>query len=68
MIINRYAVCSERGGKPVTRLVCESKPEAEAALEQIKKDDASRPERSYWVAELGPEAEAWRWFAVDKAK
>ena len=63
MIVVRYAVCSERQGKPVTRAVCESRSDAEKALEQLRQADRATPESAYWVAELGPECEAWRFLA-----
>ena len=63
MIVVRYAVCSERAGKPVTRAVVEDRAEAKRVLEEIQRKDATQPEETYWIAELGPEAEAWRWLA-----
>ena len=61
MIVVRYAVCSERQGKAVTRAVLEARAEAERLLEQLRQSDGTTPESAYWVAELGPECEAWRW-------
>lgn len=55
-----YAVCSERARKPVTRAVCGSRPEAEQLLQRLRREEATDPEQSYWIAELGPESEAWR--------
>ena len=66
MIITRYAVCSDNGSKPVTRIVCDTKVEADKALVRIKELDAAALEAKYWIAELGPECEAWRWLAPDK--
>ncbi len=63
MIVVRYAVCSERQGKPVTRVVVDSRTEADRALERVREADASSLEQEYWIAELGPEAESWRWLA-----
>ncbi len=63
MILTRYAVCSERRGKPVTRLVCDTKGEADKALERFKQREVEDPEDDYWIAELGPETEGWRWLA-----
>jgi hypothetical protein len=63
MILVRYAVCSERQGKPITRIVVDARVDADRALEQIRAQDVANPETSYWVAELGPEAESWRWLA-----
>ena len=65
MIVVRYAVCSERQGKPVTRVVVESRAEADRALERVRELDASSLEHDYWIAELGPEAESWRWLAPE---
>lgn len=65
MITVRYAVCSEHGKKPVTRLVVESRAEADRALERIRQQDMQSPEAAYWIAELGPECEAWRWLAKE---
>lgn len=61
MIVTRYAVCSARKQKPVTRAVCDSRAEAEKVLGRIRERDVRDPEESYWIAELGPESEAWRW-------
>lgn len=66
MIVVRYAVCSERENKPVTRIVCESKADSERELERIKNEDGGDLAASYWVAELGPECEAWRWLGHDR--
>jgi hypothetical protein len=67
MIVVRYAVCSERQGKPVTRAVVESRTEAERTLERIRQRDLASPEESYWIAELGPECEAWRHLVPEQA-
>ncbi len=64
MIVVRYAVCSARERKPVTRLVCESRGEAERELERLRRQD-NDPESEYWLAELGPECEAWRHLGRD---
>jgi hypothetical protein len=60
MIVVRYAVCSAREAKPVTRLVADTRQEAERALERMRQHDAGGPEDAYWIAELGPECDAWR--------
>ncbi len=65
MIVVRYAVCSERQGKPVTRAVVESRAEADRALERVRQRDLGNLEASYWIAELGPEAESWRWLVPE---
>ena len=65
MIVVRYAVCSERENKPVTRAVCESKADSEQELERIKNEDGGDLGMTYWVAELGPECESWRWLGRD---
>ncbi|MBN1960564.1 MAG: hypothetical protein JW841_06435 [Deltaproteobacteria bacterium] len=65
MIIVRYAICSERQGKPVTRMVVESRVDADNALEQIREQDRANPETTYWIAELGSESESWRWLAPE---
>jgi hypothetical protein len=65
MIAVRYAVCSERQGKPVTRAVVSSRADAEAALEQARRADLANLEASYWIAELGPESDAWRKLAPE---
>jgi len=64
MIVVRYAVCSERQGKAVTRVILESRTEAERTLEHLRQNDGTTPESSYWVAELGPECESWRWLVA----
>ena len=63
MILTRYAICSERKRKPITRLVCDTRAQAEAELERIRKEDHEDPESDYWIVELGSECEAWRWLA-----
>ena len=63
MIVARFAVCSERNTKPVTRAVCDSRAEADKVLEQIRATDSADPEESYWIAAVGPETEGWRWLA-----
>ena len=60
MLIHRFVVCSERDQKPVSRVVCDSRIQAEEALLKIREDDADDPEEKYWIAELGPECETWR--------
>jgi hypothetical protein len=64
MILTRYAVCSETNRKPVTRIVCDTKPQAEAELERVRREDEHAPEASYWIVELGAECEAWRYLAT----
>lgn len=63
MILTRYAICSERKRKPVTRLVCDTRAQAEAELQRIRKTELEDPETDYWIVELGSESEAWRWLA-----
>ena len=63
MILTRYAVCSERQRKPVTRVVCDTRAQAEQELERVMKADEADAEGGYWIVELGPESEAWRWLA-----
>ena len=63
MILSRFAVCSETNRKPLTRAVAETRVAAEAELERIRAEDGPEPEDSYWIAELGPECEGWRWLA-----
>ena len=65
MIIVRYAVCSERDNKPVTRAVCDSKADAERELQRTRERDGEAA-TTYWVAELGPECEAWRHLARER--
>jgi hypothetical protein len=60
MITVRYAVCSERDGKPVTRGVVETRADADRLLEKLRQNEAASPEQQYWIAELGPECDAWR--------
>jgi len=67
VIVVRYAVCSERQGKPVTRVVVESRADADRALDRVREADASALEHDYWIAELGPEAESWRWLAPESS-
>jgi hypothetical protein len=62
MILTRYAVCSELRRKPITRLVADTRAEAENALAKMREQDQN-PEVDYWIAELGPECEAWRYLA-----
>ena len=40
-------------------------PGTEKALEKIRQAD-NNPEVEYWIAEVGPESEAWRWLAPAK--
>ena len=63
MIVVRYAVCSEREQKPLTRAVVDNRAEAERLVERYRREDGHDSETAYWIAELGPEAEAWRWLA-----
>ena len=65
MILVRYAVCSERQGKPVTRIVVDARADADRALERIRVQDAGNLETHYWIAEIGPEAESWRWLVPE---
>ncbi|MEE8408497.1 MAG: hypothetical protein V3T05_02730 [Myxococcota bacterium] len=68
MIVVRYAVCSARESKPLTRIVCDVRTEAEGAIERYRREDGADTETAYWIAELGPECEAWRWLARDKRR
>ncbi len=63
MILTRFAVCSERNKKPLTRVVCDTRAQAESELEHVRQADSEDPEGSYWIAEVGSESEAWRWLA-----
>ena len=63
MILSRFAVCSETNRKPITRAVVETRAQAEGELERIRTQDGAEPEDSYWITELGPESEGWRWLA-----
>jgi len=63
MILTRFAVCSERENKPVVRLVCDTRAQAETELEKTRQQDGADQEERYWIAELGAESEAWRWLA-----
>ena len=67
MIVVRYAVCSERERKAVTRGVYDSRAEADRALERLRQLEAAGPEDAYWIAELGPECESWRQLGLDVA-
>ena len=60
MIVVRYAICSTRAAKPLTRLVADTLQDAERALERLRQQELSDPEDAYWIAELGPECDAWR--------
>ena len=63
MIVTYYALCSDRGKKPLTREVFDSRREAEQALAELTQREAEDPADEYWIAELGPEADGWRWLA-----
>jgi hypothetical protein len=63
----RYAICSERHGKPVTRAVVDSRPDADKLLERLRQIDSSAPESAYWIAELGSECDAWRWLVPEES-
>lgn len=65
MIITRWAVCSERHNKPLTRVVCDSRAQAESELDKLRQREAEDPEEAYWIAEVGPESEAWRWLVPE---
>ncbi|MBI3180055.1 MAG: hypothetical protein HYZ27_10365 [Deltaproteobacteria bacterium] len=67
MIVVRYAVCSESRKKPLTRAVCDSRSEADKLMERLRREDAEA-EATYWVAELGPECESWRWLARESTR
>jgi len=60
MISVRYAVCSESAGKPVVRAVVEARQKADELLLELRKLDGNDPTVTYWLAELGPECDAWR--------
>lgn len=64
MIKIRYLVCSERAQKPVTRMVCDSRIEAENLLAELQKREEVDPEDAYWTVEVGPESDAWRFLAA----
>lgn len=66
MIVVRYAVCSEQESKPLTRIVCEARAEAERMIERYRREDGADTETAYWIAELGPECESWRWLGRQK--
>ncbi len=68
MIVVRYAVCSERESKPLTRIVCDARAEAERVIERYRREDGADAETAYWIAELGPECEAWRWLGREKSR
>ncbi len=68
MIVVRYAVCSEQESKPLTRIVCEARAEAERMIERYRREDGADTETAYWIAELGPECESWRWLGRDKSR
>jgi hypothetical protein len=59
MIRIRHAVCSERGGKPVTRGICATRRDAEELVARLRQRDAPELEDDYWIAEIGPESAAW---------
>jgi len=64
MVLVRYAVCSARKGKPLTRVVADTRPQAETELQRIRQGDANDPDDEYWIAELGPETEGWRYLVA----
>ncbi|MBI5510639.1 MAG: hypothetical protein HY903_17920 [Deltaproteobacteria bacterium] len=64
MIVVRYAVCSEAERKPVTRAVVETRPDAERLLESLRQKDGNDPSVQYWVAEIGPECDQWRFLGT----
>jgi hypothetical protein len=60
MISVRYAVCSETEKKPVVRGVVEARQDADELMQKLRNQDGNDPTTSYWLAELGPECDAWR--------
>ena len=60
MIAVRYAVCSEVEGKPVVRAVVEVRQRADELLQELRQKDGNDSTVTYWLAELGPECDAWR--------
>lgn len=62
-----YLVCSERSQKPVTRAICDSRPEADKALTELVAAEEVDPEDRYWVAEVIAGSDAWRWLAAAKS-
>jgi hypothetical protein len=49
-------------------VVCESKADSERELARIENDDGGDLTTTYWIAELGPECEAWRWLGLREAR
>ena len=68
MIAVHYAVCSEQRGKPVVRAIVETRQEADRRLEELRRGDGHDVTIAYWLAELGPESEAWRTSASQPAR
>jgi len=64
MIAVRYAVCSALEQKPVVRAVVEARTEADRLLAELRRQDGNDPTVSYWLAELGPECDAWRFLGT----
>ena len=64
MIAVRYAVCSEQEKKPVVRAVVEARQAADQLMVDLRRQDGNDPTISYWLAELGPECDAWRFLGT----
>jgi len=65
MIAVRYAVCSEQEKKPVVRVVVETRQEADKLLLNLRRQDGNDPTITYWLAELGPECDVWRFVGTE---
>lgn len=59
MPVARFALCSERAQKPVTREVFDDRADAERGLDKLRRREGDA-ETTYWIAELGSECEGWR--------
>ena len=68
MISVRYAVCSEAEKKPVVRAVVEARQAADQLLVELRRQDGNDPTISYWLAELGPESDAWRFLGTQSGE
>jgi hypothetical protein len=68
MISVRYAVCSEQEKKPVVRAVVETRQAADQLMAELRRQDMNDPTISYWLAELGPECDAWRFLGTQSGE
>ena len=68
MISLRYAVCSEQEKKPMVRGVVETRQAADQLLVELRRQDGNDPTTTYWLAELGPECDAWRALGTQDAE